>query len=72
MKDNGFDPILPRLEAARYLGFRGKQPTRSLVRLALERTPMPGTGKTRWGYRLSVLNAYLAELARKQGRERAS
>lgn len=57
------DPILPPLDAARYLGFRGDDPARSLRRLNLERSPMPGTGTTRYGYRRSVLNRYLAELA---------
>lgn len=58
------DPIYPPLDAARYLGFRGEDPTRSLLRLNLKRDPMPGTGQNvRHGYRRSTLNAYLATLA---------
>lgn len=63
-RDAIYDPILPQDESAEYLGFRGKYKTRSLRRLNLERAPMPGRGQTtRYGYRLSVLNAYLASLA---------
>lgn len=58
------DPILPPKDAAVYLGFRGEDPTRSLRRLRIKRSPLPGTGKKkeRYGYRRSVLNQYLAEL----------
>lgn len=56
------DPILPPMHAARYLGFRGEDPARSLRRLLLKRSPMPGTGTSRYGYRRSVLNKYLADL----------
>lgn len=63
------DPILPPLDAARYLGFRGEDPARSLRRLNLERSPMPGTGETRFGYRRSVLNQYLASLADTRSRK---
>lgn len=63
------DPILPPIDAARYLGFRGKDPGRSLRRLNLRRDPMPGTGEdARMGYRRSTLNAYLASLADPQSR----
>lgn len=57
--DVTYDPVLPQKEAANYLGFRGADPTRSLRRLRLERTQIPGRGRPRFGYRLSVLNAYL-------------
>lgn len=63
------DPILPPREAATYLGFRGAQPTRSLLRLKLDRHPMPGVGTTRYGYRLSTLNRYLESLANPQSRK---
>lgn len=59
-RDTTYDPVLPLKEAAEYLGFRGKYPTRSLRRLNLERTPIAGVGDQRMGVRLSVLNAYLA------------
>lgn len=69
-RDTLFDPILPPDEAAEYLGFRGKHKTRSLRRLNLERAPMPGRGRTtRYGHRLSVLNAYLDALADPQSRK---
>ena len=57
------DPILPPGDAARYLGFRGKNVQRSIARLGLKRDPMPGIGTTRFGYRLSTLNAYMAAIA---------
>lgn len=53
------DPIYPPKKAAEYLGCS----TRTLRRLNVERHPMPGTGVSRFGYRLSALNAYLAQLA---------
>lgn len=57
------DPILPALDAARYIGFRGEDPARSLRRLNLKRDRMPGTGREpRFGYRRSTLNAYLKSL----------
>lgn len=63
------DPILPMKDAAVYLGFRGKNPQRSLYRLNLERAPMPGTGKEpRFGIRRSVLNKCLADLASARSR----
>ncbi len=67
------DPILPMKDAAVYLGFRGKNPQRSLYRLVeagkLARAPMPGTGaEPRFGIRRSVLNAYLAALASPRAR----
>ena len=62
------DPILPPIDAARYLGFRGEDPGRSIRRLNLERAPMPGTGETRYGYRRSILNKYLADLANTRSR----
>lgn len=60
-----YDPVLLQREAAEYLGFRGSDPTRSLKRLDIERTPIPGTGRVRlkFGYRLSVLNQYLQAAA---------
>lgn len=63
-KDLAYDPILPLRESANYLGFRGKDPVKSLRRLKLERHAMPGTGRERprFGHRLSDLNAYLAQL----------
>lgn len=64
-----YDPILPPSEAALYLGFRGQDPTRSLRRLNLARSPMPGTGTSRFGYRLSVLNAHLAALGDPRSRK---
>lgn len=62
---SGFDPLLPLKESAHYLGFRGKDPVKSLRRLNIERHPMPGTGlaRPRFGHRLSTLNAYLDSLA---------
>ena len=53
-----YDPIYPPKDAAKYLGCS----TRTLRRLSVTRHPMPGTGN-RFGYRLSALNAYLAQLA---------
>jgi hypothetical protein len=60
-----FDPVLPLIESARYLGFRGKDPVKSLRRLNLERTPIPGTGRRRpkFGHKLSVLNAHRDSLS---------
>lgn len=52
------DPILAPKDAARYLG----RATRTLRKLDLERSPMPGTG-LEWGYRRSVLNRHLNSLA---------
>lgn len=56
-----YNPILSRQKAAEYLGRSPK----TLDRLHLERQPLPGSGRVRveMGYRLSVLNAYLASLA---------
>lgn len=62
------DPILPPMDAARYLGFRGDDPTRSLRRLKLKRSPLPGTGSSRHGYRRSVLNQYLTDLENTRSR----
>jgi hypothetical protein len=67
------DPILPMKDSAIYLGFRGKNPQRSLYRLIqagqLERAPMPTTGpEPRFGIRRSVLNRYLASLANPRAR----
>jgi hypothetical protein len=61
------DPILPMKDAAEYLGFRGKQPQRSLYRLVdagkITRAQMPGTGaEPRFGVRRSELNRYLKAL----------
>jgi hypothetical protein len=54
-----YNPILSRKKAAEYLGRSGK----TLDRLELKRSPMPGTSRTvEMGYRLSTLNAYLASL----------
>ena len=66
----GYDPVLPLRESAEYVGFRGKDPVKSLRRLNLERTPIPGTGKMRqrFGHRLSVLNSYLESLRNPQSR----
>lgn len=66
-----YDPILPAMDAARYLGFRGKEPTRSLRRLKLDRARMPGTGE-RYGYRLSVLNAHLEAINNPASRKRSA
>lgn len=65
MNDPRFDPVLPLKDSAEYLGFRGHDPVKSLRRLNLERTPLPGTGlvRPRFGHRLSVLNAHLASIA---------
>ena len=62
--DTRFDPVLPLKESAQYLGFRGKDPVKSLRRLNLRRDPIPGTGRIRqrFGHRLSVLNAHLESL----------
>jgi hypothetical protein len=51
-----YDPTLPPKAAADYLG----RSTRTLRRLHLARTPLPGTGTKRpgYGYKLSTLNAY--------------
>lgn len=67
------DPILPMKDAAIYLGFRGKNPQRSLYRLVDEgkitRSPMPGTGKEpRFGVRRSELNRHLAALSNPKAR----
>lgn len=62
------DPIMPPKDAAMYLGFRGEDPARSLRRLKLKRSPLPGTGSTRYGYRRSVLNEYLAALEKTRSR----
>lgn len=60
-----YDPIFTRKKAAEYLGRSGK----TLDRLNLERHPLPGTSKTpEMGYRLSVLNGYLASLANPRSR----
>jgi hypothetical protein len=61
---DGLDPVLPLRESAEYLGFRGKDPVKSLRRLNLARTPIAGTGRVRprFGHRLSVLNAHLESL----------
>lgn len=69
-KDLVYDPILPLKESANYLGFRGKDPVKSLRRLKLERQPMPGTGheRPRFGHRLSALNAYLSKLSEPSSR----
>lgn len=65
MNAPGYDPVLPLKESAEYLGFRGKNPVKSLRRLNLERHPIPGTGRIRprFGHKLSVLNACLASIA---------
>jgi hypothetical protein len=65
VNDPRYDPVLPLIESARYLGFRGKDPVKSLRRLNLERTPIPGTGKLRpkFGHKLSVLNAHRDSLS---------
>jgi hypothetical protein len=54
-----FDPIYPPSKAAEYLGVS----TRTLRRLSVTKHPMPGTGRSRVGYRLSALNEYLARIA---------
>lgn len=51
------DPILAPSRAADYLG----RSRRTLNKLHLRRSPMPGLGN-KWGYRRSTLNRYLAEL----------
>lgn len=63
-----YDPILVPKDAAKYVGH--KHP-RTLVRLAVERAPIPGTGtaRPRFGYRLSVLNALLASWADPKARK---
>lgn len=60
-----FDPMLSRKKAAEYLGRCSK----TLDRLQLKRSPMPGTGVVpEMGYRLSTLNAYLASLENPRSR----
>jgi hypothetical protein len=70
--DAVFDPVLPLKESAEYLGYRGKDPVKSLRRLDLERTPIAGTGRARprFGHRLSVLNAHIASLTNPASRIR--
>lgn len=65
-----YDPILRPTAAAEYVGH--KHP-RTLVRLGVERTPIPGTGRTRplFGYRLSTLNALVAAWADPKARTTA-
>lgn len=65
MTPASYDPVLPLRESANYLGFRGKDPVKSLRRLNLERTPIPGTGRQRpkFGHKLSTLNAYRDSLS---------
>lgn len=58
-----FDPIYTPKKAAEYLSIT----TRTLRKLAIDRHPMPGTG-SRFGYRLSALNSYLARIADPQSR----
>lgn len=74
MTPTQYDPVLPLNESARYLGFRGKDPVKSLRRLKLERTPIPGTGRVRprCGHRLSVLNAHLTAIADPKSRAHLS
>jgi hypothetical protein len=57
-----WDPILSEEEAAEYCG---RVSTKTLERMMIPRTPLPGRGKKRirHGYRLSDLNAFLAKLA---------
>jgi hypothetical protein len=70
MTPDRYDPVLPLKESANYLGFRGKDPVKSLRRLNLARTPIPGTGKRRprMGHRLSVLNAHLDAIGNPKSR----
>lgn len=60
------DPILRPQQAAAYLD----SSPRTLLRLGLERAPMPGRAGIRWGYRRSTLNKYLEELAQSQESQR--
>jgi hypothetical protein len=62
-----YDPILPPAKAAEYCGCSIK----TLERFEIERHPIPTTGaeRSRWGYRLSVLNAFLATLADPKARK---
>jgi hypothetical protein len=62
-----FDPVLSIEASAKYLGDIS---TRTLRRLNLARAPIPGTGqkRARYGYRLSVLEAYLARLENPKAR----
>lgn len=59
-----YDPMFAPKKAAEYLGIS----PRSLRRLNIDRHPMPGTGDSRHGYRLSALNTYLASLANARSR----
>jgi hypothetical protein len=54
-----YDPLLSADDAAKYLGGVSR---RTLRRFDIQRVPIPGRGsnvRTRWGYRLSALNAFL-------------
>lgn len=57
------DPILSPTKAAEYLG----RARRTLNRLKLQRSPMPGTGQG-WGYRRSTLNRYMHDLETSRSR----
>lgn len=66
-----YDPVLPPKEAALYIG---RKHPKTLIRLNVERTQLPGTGTKRpaFGYRLSVLNRLLDEIADPKCRKHAA